>query len=167
MRVRLWEITPVTSVTDFVPYSPSIVRLFSESYSVPNKPGVYVVTSGRRILYVGKATISIRERHTRKFYSGASPSERGLVALAEQSHNCKIHCIPLPFGRHWIGSVEGRLIRSLKPQYNTCRERISPIVSTLEFPLIALATIWNVTSAFGITAIVAYLLYRAFVMLFT
>ena len=154
-------------VTDFVPYAPSIVRCFTDSRRVPNKPGVYVVTSGRKILYVGKATVSIRERHGRKFDRSASDSDRGLVALAERSNNCKIHCIPLPFGRYWIGSVEGRLIRSLKPQYNTCRERISPIVSTLEFPLIALATIWNVTSAFGITAIVAYLLYRAFVMLFT
>ena len=119
------------------------------------------------MLYVGKATVSIRERHDGKFDRNASDSDRGLVALAERSHNCKIHCIPIPFGRYWIGSVEGRLIRSLKPEYNKRGERISPLISTLEFPLIALATIWNLTSAFGIAAIVAYLLYRAFVVLFT
>ena len=153
-------------VTNFVPYAPSIVRLFTDRSRVPNKPGVYVVTSGRRILYVGKATVSIRERHDGKFDRDASPSDRGLVALAERSHNCKIHCIPLPFGRRWIGSVEGRLIRSLKPEYNKRGERISWVVSILEFPLIVLASVWEAFVCFGGSAIVAYLLYRAFVVLF-
>ena len=162
----LLEITPVKQVTDFVPYAPSIVRDFTDRSHVPNKPGVYVVTSGRRILYVGKATVSIRERHTGKFDRNASPSDRGLVALAKQSNNCKIHCIPIPFGRRWIGSVEGRLIQKLKPEYNKRGERIFPIVSALEFPLIALATLWNIASAFGIAAIVGLMLWRAFVVLF-
>lgn len=156
----------MNQVTDFVPYAPSIVRSFTDRSRVPNKPGVYVVTSGRRILYVGKATVSIRERHDGKFGRNASSSDRGLVALAERSHNCKIHCIPIPFGRRWIGSVEGRLIRSLKPEYNKRGERISPIVSALEFPLIVLASTWNAFVWGGGTAIVAYLLYRAFVVLF-
>ena len=153
-------------VTDFVPYSRSIVRSFTDRSRVPNKPGVYVVTSGSRVLYVGKATVSIRERHDGKFDRNASPSDHGLVSLAARSNNCKIHCIPIPFGRRWISSVEGRLIRSLKPEYNKRGERISPLISTLEFPLIALATIWNIASTFGIAAIVGLMLWRAFVVLF-
>ncbi len=156
----------MTSVTDFVPYAPSIVRSFTDRRRVPNKPGVYVVTSGRKILYVGKATVSLRERHDGKFDRNASDSDRGLVALAKQSRNCKIHCIPIPFGRRWISSVEGRLIQSLKPEYNKRGERISPFISALEFPLIALATLWNIASTFGIAAIVGLMLWRAFVVLF-
>jgi hypothetical protein len=142
-------------------YSRPIVRDFQDLDAVPDLPGVYVVVSRGTVLYVGRATKSIYGRHRSKFQRDASNSDRRLVSNVIKWREPKLVCFPIAFGKHWIGSCEGRLIAKLQPQYNQRNEPVSSIVSACEWVLGALA-IFAEISTLAIVGVVAALLFFRF-----
>jgi hypothetical protein len=165
-KAELWVTFEVTHIFfgmyKFLRYVKPIVCDFQDTEAVPDRPGVYVVVSRGTVLYVGKATKSIRSRHSSKFRRDASMSDRRMIAAAIQWREPKLVCFPLPFGSYWIGSCEGRLIAKLKPRLNKRGERISSVISACEWVLAALSVFADVSTLAIVGSVAGVLFFRLF-----
>jgi hypothetical protein len=122
-----------------LPYiKPKRCDFFADGKDLLNKPGIYVITGGDNVLYVGRTYSSIRHRHAQRL-TQETASDRKVVQEALKYQDATIHCYPIPLGRWWIRSVEGRLIKRLKPYLNERVEQSMPAITVAEYLLGAVA----------------------------
>ena len=143
----------------YLRYANAVIVRFEDNNLLPNKPGIYIVTSSQgEVLYVGRALSSIRRRCTQKWLPEASHTDREVVRTA-QRYDAWLVTYPMKwYGKSWIKSVEGRLIRDLKPLLNRRQEPINPLISAIERLSDVIDTLYFAIVTLAGTALLAFVI---------